>query len=89
MWPDPHQWQSVREDVVSDVVSSDGQLVQRDWITVLQGHPDLFEVSVHSNINTRDGAVHLGNSYVVTKLLFIWENSLTWVPFFNSMVTVS
>lgn len=67
VWRDPHQWQSVREDVISDVVPSDGQLVQIDWITVLQRHLDGFQVGVHCDIHTRDGSVHLRNGYVNTK----------------------
>ena len=70
VWRDPHQWQSFREDEVSDVVSPDGELVQLDWIAVLQGHLDMFQVGVHSHVNTRDGSVHLRNSYFVRQLNF-------------------
>ena len=54
-----YQGQSLREDVVPDVVPSDGESIQLDWVTVLQCHLDGLEVSVHGNINTCDGAVHL------------------------------
>ena len=66
---DPHQWQSVREDVVSDVVPPDGQLVQVDWVAVLQSHLDRLEVSVHGHIHARDGSVHLRNKYLSVQLL--------------------
>ena len=66
---DTHQWQSVREDVVSDVVPPDGQLVQVDWVAVLQSHLDRLEVSVHGHIHARDGSVHLRNKYLSVQLL--------------------
>ena len=86
---DTHQWQSVREDVVSDVVPPDGQLVQVDWVAVLQSHLDRLEVSVHGHIHARDGSVHLRNRYFSVQLLPGIYSNLTWVPFFSSMVTVS
>ena len=66
VWRDPHQWQSVREDVVSDVVPPDGQLVQLDWVAVLQSHFDRFQVGVHRHVNTRDGSMHLRNGYFIS-----------------------
>ena len=54
-----YQGQSLREDVVPDVVPSDGESIQLDWVTVLQCHLDGLQVSVHGDIHTSDGSVNL------------------------------
>ena len=64
-----NQWEGLREDVVADVVASDGERIQLDWVAVLQSHLDRLEVSVHGHIHARDGSVHLRNRYLSVQLL--------------------
>ena len=56
-----YQGQCLRENVVSDVVASDGQCLQVDRVPVLEGHLDSLEVGVHGHVDSSDGAVHLGS----------------------------
>ena len=44
--------QTVRQDVVADVVAPDTQRVQLHGVFVLHGHLDSLQVGVHAHVNT-------------------------------------
>ena len=54
-----HQWECLWENVVSDIVSSNTELLQVDWISVLESHLDRLQMSVHCNINSGNCSLDL------------------------------
>lgn len=55
------QRQTVRQDVVPDVISTDTEGIQLNRISIFDGHFDCLEVGVHCDVYTGDGSVHLGS----------------------------
>jgi len=52
---------AVRQNVVTDVATADGECVQAHGLFALERHLHLLEVRVHGDIDTSDGAIHYGS----------------------------
>ena len=50
--------EGLRQDVVADVRSSHGELVELDGVLALNGHLNVAEVRVHSDVHSDDRAAH-------------------------------
>ena len=58
-----YQRQVIRQNVVPDTATSDGQLVQAHMATFC-GHLDSPQMSVHGQVHTSDSTLDLCNIYI-------------------------
>merc|ERR1711868_240916 len=57
------QWNRVWKDVVTDIISTNGQSIQLLWFTTLDSELDIFQMSIHANINTSNGSNDLSTIF--------------------------
>lgn len=53
------QWQTVRQNVIPNVIAAYAQRIQLNRITILDRHFDGFQMCIHSDVHAGDGAMDL------------------------------
>lgn len=65
--------ETVRQNVVSNVVTAYAQRLQLDGIAVLYGHFHCFQVCIHGHVDSSDCSVHLGAVFQFNCHSFVTE----------------
>lgn len=55
------QVQGIGQNVVANVATTNGERIEVDWVLALDGHLDLLQVSVHTDVDSSDGAHNDGS----------------------------